>query len=829
MSKYNNEFETELVEEEDSFQEGKRKALMTYLREKHEKHREEVKKMEEMKALKLETEQEKINFLLEKKDSTHKAYLMRRVQSAKYKSKYETEKIKNKIQKVDEYMKKIDINDKIAELKDKAQNEINEETKKSKKSNAELSQIITRLYRLNPKDEIERVNNKKKIENRKNFDKKKNESRKNELINMVKNQEEQNFYLDNNLDQENKEGTRNNIKKTILKVLSSPNQSVFTEKKNFPLIKNTEKNSYKNPYRIKDIINPSAKDRKFLLFPLTNNKKGSNMNSASKLKKNFTKEDNEYDNLIAIMNPNDTSENNKDNVTKKMRPKSAGYKNKYTNDALYDLNQIKKEFVQIKKNGFKLEDIEIFKKKYSHLDISSLLHQAKLKIIKQTSKNIPNNEYIGYSNRKNISQKEDKIYDNKNAHEKNLKDIKIKKIERNLYREAKKKLDENSDFQASEESKVEAEFEEGLDDINNTNNQEKLDEFNQNNSYEAYEEINNKENEIKANNSINSRENLAGKQSFKSEIYDNNDEIKDNKFTNFLIENEENFNNCANENSPINNIEEETSDKNNNIKNNENHNPASNNNFHCINEEYCSASIKLASNSSSKEKEIKENKVSLTKDQTHKENKHPINSLDQKKKLKEKHLISKYKKLENYNPKKSYIAACLFNNTELIQAHLLSCRDDEEIFKMLNEKDIYGRKGINYLILNCNLDMIKLNLMSGLILGDTIDKFKRNILHYCALIDCKELIDVVIRCIIFENKEQLEEMKLYMEKAFLKKSENNKNITKDDNLPRASVLENLNFLENSFIDKNIFDIEQILPNELDKSIIISFLTCNNNL
>ena len=100
----NFEFSIELEKDDESFKEEERKTLMKMLREKHEKHREDVIKMEELKDKKFKTEQEKINFLLDQKDITHKAYLNRRIQSAKYQSKHQTEKIKTTINKVDEYL-----------------------------------------------------------------------------------------------------------------------------------------------------------------------------------------------------------------------------------------------------------------------------------------------------------------------------------------------------------------------------------------------------------------------------------------------------------------------------------------------------------------------------------------------------------------------------------------------------------------------------------------------------------------------------------------------------------------------------------------------------
>jgi len=778
------EFDTSLEEKEESFKDEERKAVMKLLRERHQKHREDVKKLEELKVLKLKTEQEKINFLLEQKDATHKAYLSRRVQSAKYKSKYETEKLKNKIHKVDDFLKKIDHKDKLDELMKKAEKEVEEESKKSKINTVQLVDMISRLYKLNPKDKIEMEYNRKKIEERKMLDKKKMEIRKNEILKMQKNNQD-NFEKndDNQINDQNEKDdeiyyvyNKTKIKDRINKILKSPNKNVFSKNDIFPILKNTDKN-YRNPVKLKNFLNNENNNEKYSqqkIISTTNIKK---INKSSKISSSkFDKKEN-LNQTEEYLNLHKDTEKTELIETKKNRPKSAGYKNNFPSENLPNINMIKKEIVAIKKNGFKLEEIENFKRKYKHLDISSLLHQAKMQFIKKTSKNRNDADYL----LRNITEDDEDEKENEKLIRKN------KIIEKKMYNEAKAKLEDYSEINESENYENE-EIEE------NVENEDA--EKQQNDGIE--DNFNPEEGEFNEEKNMSNFDNLP-------------DEIEIEKNKQFVFDEEENFQNCANENDNL--------ETNNNKENSENLNENQKIQYDDNNPEKSykeENSENLQNVSISQRVNRKCNKIADLDDMCQfddresnskncKEN-FEVAIKQKRKKSTTKIPPSKpslnHKLLENFNPKKSYVAACLFNNNELIQAHLLSCRDDEQIVKMLNEKDMFGRKGINYLIINCNLDMIKLNLLSGLILGDTIDNSKRNILHYCTLVDCKELIEVVIRCIVFENKEQLEEMKLYVEKAFLKQ-DNSKNVQKYQNLPKNDVINLLNNLAESFIEKNL--------------------------
>ena len=147
------EFEKIIEDENDANITAERLLVLKFLKDRQEKHKEESKKIAEMQKLNLKTEQEKINFLLEKKTKETKIYLERKAISAKYKSKYETEKLKNQINKVDDFLKKIENEEKIQILKKLAEKEIEEENKKSKMKPQQLCEMISRLYQLNPKDE----------------------------------------------------------------------------------------------------------------------------------------------------------------------------------------------------------------------------------------------------------------------------------------------------------------------------------------------------------------------------------------------------------------------------------------------------------------------------------------------------------------------------------------------------------------------------------------------------------------------------------------------------------------------------------------------------
>jgi ankyrin repeat protein len=141
----------------------------------------------------------------------------------------------------------------------------------------------------------------------------------------------------------------------------------------------------------------------------------------------------------------------------------------------------------------------------------------------------------------------------------------------------------------------------------------------------------------------------------------------------------------------------------------------------------------------------------------------------------------------------SFPSACLYNNSSLIQSKLLACKDDAEVFNLVNEKDEFNRKGIIYLILHGNYPMIKLCLMSGLILSDTRDKFNRNFLHYIALSKSTKLIEVFCKCFSYEYKEDYEGMMKYMGKIYLKE-----NVDEQLELTEEEKSEMLSYIENSF-------------------------------
>lgn len=141
----------------------------------------------------------------------------------------------------------------------------------------------------------------------------------------------------------------------------------------------------------------------------------------------------------------------------------------------------------------------------------------------------------------------------------------------------------------------------------------------------------------------------------------------------------------------------------------------------------------------------------------------------------------------------SFPSACLSNNSSLIQSKLLACKDDAEVFNLVNEKDEFNRKGIIYLILHGNFPMIKLCIMSGLILSDTRDKFDRNFLHYIALSKSSKMIEVFLKCFLYEYKEDYEGMMKYMGKIYLKDS-----VDEQMELTEEEISEFFKFIENSF-------------------------------
>jgi hypothetical protein len=156
-----------------------------------------------------------------------------------------------------------------------------------------------------------------------------------------------------------------------------------------------------------------------------------------------------------------------------------------------------------------------------------------------------------------------------------------------------------------------------------------------------------------------------------------------------------------------------------------------------------------------------------------------------------------YSQSRKDDPSFSYLIACKYNNEEFIKAHLISAKDDDEMVIKVNERDEFGRKGILYLILHGNYDMIKLSLMSGIILGDCIDNYNRNIIHYCTLSPYNDIIDIICRCIIFEHKEQHNEMIKYLQKVYLGTKYNIESIP----LEKEQVDDMLSTLDDSVTNK----------------------------
>ena len=119
-------------------------------------------------------------------------------------------------------------------------------------------------------------------------------------------------------------------------------------------------------------------------------------------------------------------------------------------------------------------------------------------------------------------------------------------------------------------------------------------------------------------------------------------------------------------------------------------------------------------------------------------------------KSKEKKKKKKKKKKKNINT--NYLEACKYNNDDCIKSLLLNAKDDEEVFKIVNERDDSGRNGLMYLLIHNNSNMIKLILLSGVILDDSKDIYGRNLIHYCCtdIVD-KSMLDIICHCIDFKR------------------------------------------------------------------------------
>ena len=128
------------------------------------------------------------------------------------------------------------------------------------------------------------------------------------------------------------------------------------------------------------------------------------------------------------------------------------------------------------------------------------------------------------------------------------------------------------------------------------------------------------------------------------------------------------------------------------------------------------------------------------------ENKSKSKSKEKKKRKKNK----KKKKEKDIN--NNYLEACKYNNDDCIKAILLNTKDDDDVYKTVNEKDEYGRNGLMYLLIHNNTNMIKLTLLSGVTLDDSKDIYQRNLIHYCCtyIVD-KSILDIICHCIDFKR------------------------------------------------------------------------------
>ena len=130
------------------------------------------------------------------------------------------------------------------------------------------------------------------------------------------------------------------------------------------------------------------------------------------------------------------------------------------------------------------------------------------------------------------------------------------------------------------------------------------------------------------------------------------------------------------------------------------------------------------------------------------ENKSKSKSKSKEKKKRKKNKKKKKEKDINNN----YLEACKYNNDDCIKAILLNTKDDDEVYKIVNEKDEYGRNGLMYLLIHNNTNMIKLTLLSGVTLDDSKDIYQRNLIHYCCtnIVD-KSILDIICHCIDFKR------------------------------------------------------------------------------
>ena len=123
-----------------------------------------------------------------------------------------------------------------------------------------------------------------------------------------------------------------------------------------------------------------------------------------------------------------------------------------------------------------------------------------------------------------------------------------------------------------------------------------------------------------------------------------------------------------------------------------------------------------------------------------------------KKKKRKKNKSKEKKKKKKKNIKNNYLEACKYNNDECIRNILLNAENDEKVYKIVNERDEFNRNGLMYLLIHNNTNMIKLSLLTGVKLDETMDIYGRNLIHYCCTNNVnKSMLDIICHCIEFKR------------------------------------------------------------------------------
>ena len=138
------------------------------------------------------------------------------------------------------------------------------------------------------------------------------------------------------------------------------------------------------------------------------------------------------------------------------------------------------------------------------------------------------------------------------------------------------------------------------------------------------------------------------------------------------------------------------------------------------------------------------------------ENEEEVNNDNDKKekskKKKKKNKSKEKKKKKKKNIKNNYLEACKYNNDECIRNILLNAENDEKIYQIVNERDEFNRNGLMYLLIHNNTNMIKLSLLTGVKLDETMDIYGRNLIHYCCTNNVnKSMLDIICHCIEFKR------------------------------------------------------------------------------